>query len=236
MNNIIGYNVYYAPDGCAEEFVGFAASIEEARTMTGRGLEESLYGTAQAAGMSAPDKSHEADEPAEWFGAEGWHCAVPVMGYYTVSRIWDDGGEWPNQPDDEFDTIEEARNAAREYIDDHVDDGEYGQADGETSVTIHFAIANEDDDEIDSLLYEADLAVNEDALIAAAGGDPDCDHEWTSEGEGGCDENPGVWSIGGTSYLSREHCAHCGVIRETTSHGPQRNPGESDTVRYYTDD
>ena len=61
---------------------------------------------------------------------------------------------------------------------------------------------------------------------------PDCDHEWTSEGEGGCDENPGVWSLGGTTIQTREHCEHCGVTRITISHGSQRNPGESDTVRY----
>lgn len=80
----IGYNVYYAPDGCAETFIGFAETLDKALTMTEcAGLEESLYETARAAGhcggMSAPDKEHEADEPDEWFGPDGWHCAVPVF-------------------------------------------------------------------------------------------------------------------------------------------------------------
>lgn len=82
MSDIIGYNVYYAPDGSAEEYVGFASTIEEARKMTGPGLEEWLYETARAAGHCggryAPDKSHEDDEPTEWFGEDGYHCAVAV--------------------------------------------------------------------------------------------------------------------------------------------------------------
>ena len=37
--------------------------------------------------------------------------------------------------------------------------------------------------------------------------EPDCTaatHVWTREGMGGCDENPGVWSVGGTSYAYSE--------------------------------
>jgi hypothetical protein len=71
-----------------------------------------------------------------------------------------------------------------------------------------------------------------DALIRAAGGSTDCAHDWTSEGEGGCTQNPGVWSLGGTTISTREHCRTCGLVRTETSHGSQRNPGECDTTEY----
>lgn len=91
---IIGYNVYYAPDGCDEEFVGQADTLAEARKMTGRGLARCDYATADAAGhvagMTSPDKTNEADEAAAWFGPDGWHCAVPVYAGPVDSRRDDD--------------------------------------------------------------------------------------------------------------------------------------------------
>jgi len=63
------------------------------------------------------------------------------------------------------------------------------------------------------------------------GDDPD-NHDWTSEGHGGCDENPGVWSTGGTSMSFEAHCTRCGLRRDETATGSQRNPGEHDTVSY----
>lgn len=79
----------------------------------------------------------------------------------------------------------------------------------------------------------------------ACGGDDDCEaverepdciegeeHEWTSEGEGGCDENPGVWSLGGTIMSFAAHCTVCSVRRVETHYGYQRNPGQCDEVRY----
>lgn len=59
------------------------------------------------------------------------------------------------------------------------------------------------------------------------------DHDWSSEGEGGLEDNPGVWSTGGTSLLTREHCTRCGLHRESHYLGSQRNPGEADTVEYW---
>ena len=81
---LVGYNVYEAPDGCAETYLGQVTSLRAARSLAARGggLEESLYGTARAAGhcagMSAPDKTGEVGEPVAWFGRDGWHCAVAV--------------------------------------------------------------------------------------------------------------------------------------------------------------
>jgi len=63
------------------------------------------------------------------------------------------------------------------------------------------------------------------------GDEPD-DHDWTSAGEGGCDDNPGVWSTGGTSMEFSDHCSRCGLRRTMKHTGSQYNPGESDTVEY----
>jgi len=80
---ILGYNVYRAPEGCAETFLGFVETLEEAHSLEGSaGLPEHLYATARAAGhcdgVAAPDKSGEAEEPTEWFGRDGSYCAVAV--------------------------------------------------------------------------------------------------------------------------------------------------------------
>jgi hypothetical protein len=57
-----------------------------------------------------------------------------------------------------------------------------------------------------------------------------CDHEWV--GVGGCDENPGVWSEGGTAVRIVERCGVCGLRRVRRYTGSQYNPGEHDTVSY----
>ena len=66
--------------------------------------------------------------------------------------------------------------------------------------------------------------------------EPECSeadgHDWTSEGEGGCDENPGVWSTGGTAMVFYAHCRNCRMRRVRHTTGSQRNPGECDTTRY----
>jgi hypothetical protein len=68
--------------------------------------------------------------------------------------------------------------------------------------------------------------------------EPECDsdagHDWQSPHSvvGGLDSNPGVWSTGGTTIVTRECCAHCGKYRRSTSYGSQRNPGQLDAVEY----
>lgn len=74
-------------------------------------------------------------------------------------------------------------------------------------------------------------AIEEAMGDAGCGLDPD-DHDWTSEGEGGLDNNPGVWSTGGTSFVFKSHCRVCGLHRTETKVGSQRNPGEGDSVEY----
>ena len=65
-------------------------------------------------------------------------------------------------------------------------------------------------------------------------GAADEDHDWQSPGWlGGCRENPGVWSTGGTSFRFRTVCARCGLYKTEETTGAQRNPNELDaTVEY----
>lgn len=67
--------------------------------------------------------------------------------------------------------------------------------------------------------------------------DPKCTeaeaHEWVA-GPGGCDENPGVFGIGGSAILGVETCRHCGIERHTVS--GDSNPigaGNRDGVTYH---
>ena len=73
-----------------------------------------------------------------------------------------------------------------------------------------------------------------DLLIEKAGGNADCEHDWTAlyEVEGGMKENPGVWSTGGTTYVHADHCSKCSLARKQTNYGSQRNPGQVDKVEY----
>ncbi len=91
-------------------------------------------------------------------------------------------------------------------------------------------------EETDERSQVVDIEPDHDHLIREAGGDPQCDHDWTSEGEGGCDSNPGVWSTGGTSHSFASHCRVCGLQRTEHTTGSQYNPGDHDTVEYFQPD
>ena len=124
----------------------------------------------------------------------------------------------------------EAAELAESELRDWVSDGEYG--DEGASISARWTLNDADGDEIGSGSITVEIEPDHDAMIKAAGGDAYCDHDWTSEGEGGLDENPGVWSTGGTSMLYRSHCRSCGLKRREVHLGSQRNPGEHDTTRY----
>jgi len=100
------------------------------------------------------------------------------------------------------------------------------------SVTVWVTAEDENGEEIDREEITVEIEPDYDYLIEQAGGDTSCDHDWTGEGEGGCDQNPGVWSTGGTSMVFTRHCRTCGLHRVEKSCGSQRNPGEHDTVQY----
>ena len=79
------------------------------------------------------------------------------------------------------------------------------------------------------LIRDAARAAN--AVDRLCGTDPES-HDWTSDGEGGCRENPGVWSHGGTTMSFAQHCRRCGLHRVKVCYGAQRNPGQADEVEY----
>ena len=99
-------------------------------------------------------------------------------------------------------------------------------------VIIIWYTLSDDENEWLTRWIDVEIVPNHDALIRAAGGDVDCDHRWTGEGEGSCSENPGVWSLGGTALTISEHCEICELRRTRHITGSQRNPGEHDTVKY----
>jgi len=115
--------------------------------------------------------------------------------------------------------------------------GDWGEEGAEIVVRYWVFAGDEVGEDGDAVLDDLVAVVIEpdhDALIRRAGGDPDCDHDWdaTVEIEGGCRENPGVWSNGGTAMTIRDHCRTCGLRRTHHSTGSQRNPGEVDTYTY----
>lgn len=141
-------------------------------------------------------------------------------------EMWDDDGSTDTVEFDSRPSAEEIAEACRDWV----EGGEWG--DDGASVQVNWTLTDAADEEIGNDVEDVDVEPNHDALIRAAGGDADCRHDWTSEGEGGCDENPGVWSTGGTSMAYVQHCRHCGLIRTERDPGSQRNPGEHPTVNY----
>ena len=132
----------------------------------------------------------------------------------------------------EAETLQEAEESVPDEANDWCEGGDWGDDGAEINV---WWTMYEDEDHTTELADGActvEIAPNHNALIDAAGGDVDCEHEWSSEGEGGCDENPGVWSAGGTAMMFVAHCTKCGLRRTEHHTGSQCNPGEHDTVEY----
>lgn len=138
----------------------------------------------------------------------------------------------------EADDLDAADDAARELAGEWAESGDWGD-DGAIVVTRYeiFAPRNHVDD-LASGVVETQIEPDHAALLRRAGAPADCDHEWAStvEVDGGCDENPGVFSRGGTTMVFSSHCARCGVRRVETRHGAQRDPGQSDSVKYTYED
>ncbi len=109
------------------------------------------------------------------------------------------------------------------------------------SISVSWTLTDTDGDEIETGHETVEIEPDHAELIRGCmsrsefelccGDDPDS-HDWTSEGEGGCTENPGVWSTGGTSMLFASHCRTCGLHRSEHHCGSQRNPGEHDRTTY----
>lgn len=148
--------------------------------------------------------------------------------------IADDGNQEIQYDSDVYDADE----AAKQYV----DDGDWGD-DHRGSITVYtwqWAIdykgnrcrVNESSHDIDLIAtFDHAEAIKNVMGNAGCGTSPD-DHDWTSEGEGGCDTNPGVWKLNGTTMVYKSHCRCCGLHRTETVLGWQRNPGEGDSVEY----
>lgn len=126
----------------------------------------------------------------------------------------------------EIESIDEINETCADWI----ADGSWG--DDGAAVEVSWTLYEADGTELDDGCCTVEIEPNHNRLIRAAGGNVDCEHDWTAEGEGGCSENPGVWSTGGTSMTFATHCRICGLHRTSHSTGSQRNPGECDTVSY----
>jgi len=125
----------------------------------------------------------------------------------------------------------ESHSEAIEYAEDRLRNGSWGQDDAGfigCQVTAYIAELDEDGEtEVWDRHVSVDLEPDE----------PDCDsdageHDWRPNPDDGCTENPGVWSLGGTTISSVDFCLHCGLRRKQITRGSQRNPGEADTTEY----
>lgn len=137
---------------------------------------------------------------------------------------------------DDGEAIEEARDTVQDEAEDWCDGCNWPEEG--YSATVYWRLTDEGGAELERGYVAVEIEPDHEALISAATrGVPCCglspdDHDWTSDGEGGCDENPGVWSTGGTSMSISDHCRRCGLHRTVHSTGSQRNPGDCDTVAY----
>ena len=183
----------------------------------------------------------------DYFGHNGEYLGADD---YGMEPTFHDDSVFPYQPtttyiyheesghseEIEAESMEEALGIAREIV----EGGEWGENGASISVWVTKEV---DGEEVDREWITVEIPPDHEALIreavyeaglqisAVCGTDPDC-HDWTREGHGGCDENPGVWSTGGTGLSIVEHCSHCGLQRERQIVGSQCNPGEHDTVVY----
>ena len=106
---------------------------------------------------------------------------------------------------------------ASEAAQSYVDDGDWNTDElGTVFVTVHVVVDGADP--YDSEAY----------TITVEPVEPECssdDHDWSSEGMGGCDENPGVFGHGGGAIII-ERCPHCGVTRTTDTWAQNIETGE----------
>jgi hypothetical protein len=145
---------------------------------------------------------------------------------YTLTMRCEDGGDetLTVQAQD----LDDARVIARDAVEDWVRDGAWGpegttvrawwrlhDAEGEEVASGDLTVTIDPDHQ--TLIRDAVGPYNE----AVCGLDPS-DHDWTSVGEGGCAENPGVWSPGGTTLVFRSHCRRCGLMRIEQIAGSRR--------------
>lgn len=93
---------------------------------------------------------------------------------------------------------------------------------------------DEDEDEYEEVRWDVEHyhEPDEAVLVRELTSDPryrECEHDFVADYSvvGGLKENPGIWSLGGTSLLAKTVCRHCGIIRKELNRGSQRNPYEA---------
>lgn len=137
--------------------------------------------------------------------------------------------------------VDDLKKYARRYLADWIANGDWGN-DGLT-VTGWYTVVDSAGDEVAEGRTVVEIEADRDAILAEAidggeiddyCGDSDDDHTWTATVavDGGCDQNPGVFAMGGTRMAFYRHCAVCWIKRREVHCGPQRNPGEQNSVAY----
>ncbi len=124
-------------------------------------------------------------------------------------KLWISDGNANETFEIEVENLNEAMEVTEKEVENWVDAGEWGNQGA--VVEVNWTLTDEDGEEnrgFTRVVVPPDI----DALIEEAGGDTQCDHDWSNEGEGGCTENPGVWSVG-TGLVFKSHCTKCGLLR-----------------------
>lgn len=111
-------------------------------------------------------------------------------------------------------------------------DGDYDQR---VVVSVRVAELDADGEETDAVEWVTTEAGPEPEEPACDSDDDD--HEWQAIHAlvGGCAENPGVHSLGGTAMSFRTVCVRCGTYRVEVHAGSQRNPDELPVTVHYED-
>lgn len=156
-----------------------------------------------------------------------WNNQLPEIDgdwekYETRFRIFDDG----SSDIIEAENMDDAKSIAEEKWQD-------GSWDTKCLITVYLQEIDWNDEDVGDR-EEIEVECGDDPP------EPDCDegqeHDWSSPHEvvGGLEENPGVWSTGGTTMVFKTVCSRCGCVKIETDYGVQRNPGACDTVEYDT--
>jgi hypothetical protein len=135
-------------------------------------------------------------------------------------------------------TEEEQNAAAHVEAEKRLEDWVRGGSWGDEGASVPASYILHDIDSIwQPVWIEVDIAADHSILIGRVMRNDGCGltedaHDWSAEGCGGCKENQGVFSNGGTALTFITRCTRCGLQRTENVTGSQRNAGDCDTVSY----
>ena len=161
----------------------------------------------------APEQGTLCLECARSIAGGNWHKYIISTG---------DGGEL-RLDEVQVSSMEEAKDAAIDWIQD-------GAWDCKMMLDVWITKVDHDGKVLDRVDFVVEVGKDPEPPECAEG----LEHDWCSPYEvvGGLKENPGVWSLGGTTIHTSEVCSHCGWFKKRTVYGSQRNPGQCDHVEY----